>query len=62
MNFEFSEKSKELQRRLQAFMDEHIYPNEQRFLDEIERDRWKPTQIIEAESARGGAVELVSAE
>jgi acyl-CoA dehydrogenase len=47
MNFEFSEKTKELQRRLQAFMDGHIYPNEQRLLEEIERGRWKPTQIIE---------------
>src|SRR6266567_1791796 len=47
MNFEFTEKTKDLQRRLQAFMDEHIYPNEQRFLDEIERDRWKPARIIE---------------
>jgi acyl-CoA dehydrogenase len=47
MNFEFSEKTTELQRRLQAFMDEHIYPNETRFLEEIERERWKPTRIIE---------------
>ena len=47
MNFEFTEKTKDLQRRLQAFMDEHIYPNEERFLDEIERDRWKPARIIE---------------
>jgi acyl-CoA dehydrogenase len=47
MNFEFNEKTKELQRRLQAFMDEHIYPNEQRFTEEIERERWKPTRIIE---------------
>jgi acyl-CoA dehydrogenase len=47
MNFEFTEKTKELQRRLQAFMDEHIYPNEQQFTDEIERERWKPTRIIE---------------
>jgi acyl-CoA dehydrogenase len=47
MNFEFNEKTKELQRRLQAFMDEHIYPNEQRFTEEIERGRWKPTRIIE---------------
>ena len=47
MNFEFSEKTKELQRRLQAFMAEHIYPNEPRFQDEIERDRWKPTRVIE---------------
>lgn len=47
MNFEFSEKTKELQRRLQAFMDEHVYPNEQQFQEEINRDRWKPTLIIE---------------
>src|SRR6266496_3281301 len=47
MNFEFTEKTKDLQRRLQAFMDEHIYPNEQRFLHEIERVRWKPARIIE---------------
>jgi acyl-CoA dehydrogenase len=47
MNFELNEKTKELQRRLQAFMDEHIYPNEQRFTEEIERERWKPTRIIE---------------
>jgi acyl-CoA dehydrogenase len=47
VNFEFSEKTKELQRRLQAFMDEHIYPNERRFEEEIKRERWKPTRIIE---------------
>jgi len=47
VNFEFTEKTRELQGRLQAFMDEHIYPNEQRFLDEIENDRWKPARIIE---------------
>jgi acyl-CoA dehydrogenase len=47
MNFEFSEKTKDLQARLQAFMDAHIYPNERRFHDEIERDRWQPTRIIE---------------
>ncbi len=47
MEFEFSKKTKELQDRLQAFMDEHIYPNEQRFLDEIESARWKPPRIIE---------------
>jgi acyl-CoA dehydrogenase len=47
VNFEFSEKTKELQRRLQAFMDEYVYPNEQRFQEEIERDRWKPTRVIE---------------
>src|ERR1700760_3910355 len=47
MTFEFSEKTKEIQKRLQHFMDEHIYPNEQRFYEEVERDRWKPTKIVE---------------
>ena len=47
MDFTFSGKVKDLQRRLQVFMDEHIYPNEQRFYDEIEGNRWAPTRVIE---------------
>ena len=47
MDFELSEKTKDLQQRLTAFMEEHIYPNEQRFNDEIQRERWSPTRIIE---------------
>ncbi len=48
MEFEFSSKVKELQKKLQGFMDEHIYPNEQRYLDEAEQgDRWKPSRVIE---------------
>ena len=47
MHFEFSQKTKDLQQQLTAFMEEHIYPNEQRYHDEIERARWSPTRIIE---------------
>jgi acyl-CoA dehydrogenase len=47
MTFEFSEKTKELQKRLQRFMDEQVYPNERRFDEEVERNQWKPTEIIE---------------
>jgi alkylation response protein AidB-like acyl-CoA dehydrogenase len=47
MSFELNEKTKILQMGLQQFMDAHIYPHEQRFHDEIERDRWKPTKIVE---------------
>src|ERR1022692_769939 len=47
MNFEFTDKVKSLQKRLQAFMDEHIYPNEQRYADELNPDdRWLPSEII----------------
>jgi acyl-CoA dehydrogenase len=47
MNFEYSAKVKELEKRLRAFMDEHIYPNEARYYREIEKDRWAPARIIE---------------
>ncbi len=48
MNFEFTDKVKSLQKRLQAFLDEHIYPNEQRFQDELNPDdRWQPSEVIE---------------
>jgi acyl-CoA dehydrogenase len=47
MAFEPTAKTRALQEKLEAFMREHIYPNEARWHDEIERDRWTPTQIIE---------------
>ena len=52
MNFDYTDKVKGMQARLLAFMDEHIYPNEQRFHDEIAANRangnaWIPTKIVE---------------
>ncbi len=47
MDFAFSDKVQDLRRRLQAFMDEYIYPNEQRFEEEVDRERWSPTPVIE---------------
>src|SRR5262245_7449716 len=48
MTFEHSDKTRELQQRLGAFMDEHIYPNEPRYRREIaEGDRWQPVPVIE---------------
>jgi acyl-CoA dehydrogenase len=47
MDFALSDTVKDLQGRLQAFMDEHIYSNEPRVYDEIERKRWSPTRVIE---------------
>ncbi|HEV7521773.1 MAG TPA: acyl-CoA dehydrogenase family protein [Candidatus Angelobacter sp.] len=47
MNFDYTDKVKSLQQGLRAFMDEHIYPNEKRYYQEIERDRWAPTKVIE---------------
>ena len=52
MDFDYSPKVKDMQARLLAFMEQHIYPNEQRFFDEIAENRakgnaWVPTRIIE---------------
>jgi acyl-CoA dehydrogenase len=47
MNFDFSEKVTDLQKRLTAFMDEHIYPNENLFYQQVAEERWRPAPIIE---------------
>ena len=48
MNFEFTEKVQELQKRVAAFMDEHVYPNEPRFHEHTRGpNRWQPVPIIE---------------
>ena len=52
MNFDYTDKVKQMQAKLLAFMDQHIYPNEARFFAEIAQNRakgnaWIPTQVIE---------------
>ncbi|MFT3746602.1 MAG: acyl-CoA dehydrogenase family protein [Pyrinomonadaceae bacterium] len=48
MNFEHSAKTLEFASRLNAFMDEHIYPNEAAYIKEIGTgDRWAPSELIE---------------
>ena len=48
MHFEFSDKVKDLQERLAAFMDEHVYPNEKTYCEQVQTgDRWQPTAIVE---------------
>lgn len=53
MDFAYSERCKTLQEKLLKFMDEHIYPNENAYKSEVDRNgkeqgnRWIPTSIIE---------------
>ncbi len=48
MNFDYSTKTIELQKRLSEFMDAHIYPNETAYQAEINAgDRWQSSQLIE---------------
>ena len=50
MEFAYSDKTKELMDRLNAFMDKYVYPNEQTYADQMKafgENRWQVPQIIE---------------
>ena len=48
MHFEHSAKVKELEKKLTAFMEEHVYPNEKLWHEQINTgDRWQPAAIVE---------------
>ena len=48
MDFTPAAKTIELSEKLLAFMDEHVYPNEHRYLEEIDTgDHWKPLELVE---------------
>ena len=59
MEFDFSPKVKDLRAQLLAFMDEHIYPNEALFRQQIaEGDRWAPPPILEELKPKARSVGL----
>jgi acyl-CoA dehydrogenase len=52
MDFAYSAKVLALRERLEAFMQEHVYPNERRYADDVAENtaagkRWTPTRIVE---------------
>ena len=52
MDFAYSERTRELQQKLTAFMEANVYPAEKPFHDEVAANRaagnaWKPTQVVE---------------
>ena len=54
---ELSSKTQQLYEHVSAFMDEHIYPNEATFWQQIDQngqqgDRWRPTAIMEELKAK----------
>src|SRR6202171_5896948 len=59
MDFDYSPKVTELQGALRTFMEAHVYPNEQRFDDEVgQGDRWQPTRLIEELKTKAKAAGL----
>jgi acyl-CoA dehydrogenase len=48
MDFDYSPAVVQWQARLNAFFDEFVYPNEQRYYQEVAAgDRWQPTHLVE---------------
>ena len=48
MLYEFSDKARDLQEQLKAFMDKYIYPNESEFFRQLnEGNRWKVIPLLE---------------
>jgi acyl-CoA dehydrogenase len=59
MNFDYSTKTRELQKRVRDFMDKNIYPNEAAYHEEINSgDRWQPLQLIEDLKAKARSEDL----
>ncbi len=63
MDFSYSPKVQDLQRRVDAFMQEHVFPHEGRYAAEVEDNtrsgrRWTPTRVIEELKPRARAAGL----
>jgi acyl-CoA dehydrogenase len=60
LNFDYSEKVQELRARLEAFVDEHVYPNEKTYAEQLDaaENRWTVPQIMEELKAEARAAGL----
>ena len=59
MEFEHSEKVRALQARVEAFMAEHIYPNEEELFAQVsEGERGQPVQLLETLKVKVRSAEL----
>ena len=63
MDFEYSQRTKDLLARVEAFLQAEVYPNEAAFFDEVEANRragnaWVPTRVVEALKAKAKAAGL----
>jgi acyl-CoA dehydrogenase len=60
MNFDYSPKVKDLQKRVQQFMNDHVYPNEHLYHEQVDSqsDRWQIPPIMEEMKAKAKAAGL----
>ncbi|MBK9216837.1 MAG: acyl-CoA dehydrogenase family protein [Chloracidobacterium sp.] len=56
MDLRQTDNSRQILERVNALMSEHVYPNEQRYQDEINAgDRWRPSELVEELKAKAKA-------
>jgi acyl-CoA dehydrogenase len=63
MDFNYSQRTRELMARVDAFLQAEVYPGEAAFFDEVEANRragnaWVPTRVVEALKAKAKAAGL----
>lgn len=58
MDFEYSDRVKQLLERLRGFMDEHVYPAEKTFHEQLQEDRWGEPKILQELKVKAREAEL----
>ena len=59
MNFDYTPKVQELRKKVSAFMDQHVYPNEKLWEEHVRGEqRWQPVPIIEELKVKARAAGL----
>ncbi len=59
LGFQVSARAREIYEKLRAFMQEHVYPNEKLFHEQIEQgERWQPVPLMEELKAQARAAGL----
>ena len=60
MDFEYSDKVKGLRTRVERFMQDEVYPNEEEMFAQIatNRDRWQPIPLMEKLKAKARSAGL----
>ena len=55
MDFEYSDKVKDLIEQVRGFMEEHVYPNQDLYNDQLSKDRWSTPPILDELKAKAKA-------
>ena len=56
--FELSPRVKDLKQQIESFMDEHIYPNEKLFYEQVKQNKWGAPPIQEELKAKAKSMGL----